>query len=139
MCCDGSSSGDADSRSGSGACADSGGNLGNSTTGGNTGDGRFVVTITVPIIDGNTLITLAFHAFVRLIAFQTLLVVWKRALYWGGAIFNISALFGTGSCQRCASRGVLCLQGALADAVDAIKVVPTTFGLACSSGARASS
>ena len=88
---------------------------------------------------GNTLITLASHTFVRLVASQTLLVVWKRALYWGGAMFNIFAFFGTGSCQRCASRGVLRLQGALADAVDTVKVVLTTFGLTGSSGTRASS
>ena len=91
------------------------------------------------IMVGNTLIVLPFHTFVRLVASQTLLVVWPRALYWGGAMFNIFARFDTGSCQSCASRGVLCLQGALADAVDAVKIVPTTFGLTGSSGARASS
>ena len=54
-------------------------------------------------------------------------------------MLNIFALFDTGSCQLCASSGILCCQGALADAVDAVKIVPTTFGLTGSSGARASS
>ena len=52
---------------------------------------------------------------------------------------NISALFDSGSCQHVAANGEPCFQGALADAVNTVKVVPTTFGLACSSGARASS
>ena len=91
------------------------------------------------IMVGNTLIALPFHAFIRLVASQALLVVWPRALYWAGAMFNIFARFDTGSGQSCASSGVLCLQGALADALDTVKVVPTTFGLPCSSGTRASS
>ena len=91
------------------------------------------------IIVGNTFITLAFHTFVRMIAFQTLLVSRPRTYYWGRAMLNSFALFGTGSCQRCATSGVVRLQGALADAVDAVKVVSATFGLAGSSGACASS
>ena len=103
------------------------------------GDWRFVVAIIMHIIVGNTLITLAFHAFVRLVAFQTLLVIWKRALYWASAMLDVFTRFDAGSRQLCASNGVLCCQGAFANAVDAVKIVPTTFGLTGSSGGTASS
>ena len=54
-------------------------------------------------------------------------------------MLNTFACFDTGSCQRCAASGVLCLQGALAHAVDTVKVDPATFGLTGSSRGRASS
>ena len=97
-----------------------------------------VLVIGRPNLFAHTLITLAGNPFVRRLAFQTLLIIRRPAYHWSGAMCNAFARFHSGSCRRCAAGGILCFQGALADAVDTVEHIPAAFGLAGSSGARAS-